>query len=267
MKVNHLSFVLSASITVYFSLTMHGKSQTVQTLLDLTFSPVNAGDVASHPNVANILPWTNGSEVYSDVFYTGYMPDPDFGNGYAGLTVPVNNLGFQWGFHGGFDITGSNAWQVDRISFDYHVRGHNAEASLALQVGSWTSDVPLPSTQSVFAGPIFTPVTMGEPASGTVTFDFLNDLVSVTRTGYNGYQSSFSDTLVLTPGQHTIDMLTSIASNNGFFDVNSDTVGGSSNSAFYRIDNFVVTAQIPEPSTVMIAATGVVLLFRRRRVS
>lgn len=174
MKANKISTLATTSLAV-FALAA-GSASATQTLIDLTFSPTNAGDVAAHPDISNITPWTNGSETLPDPFGGGamYMPDNDFVNGYAGLTVPHGNFGYKWGFEGSFDVASANPWAVSEISFDYNVLGHNGEADLSLTVGSWSGNAPLPSTSGGTFGPLFDPVSNGEQASGTVTFNFFN---------------------------------------------------------------------------------------------
>lgn len=238
-------------------------------IVHLTFADSGAGDIALNPNVTNISSWVNGSVLEEDVFGAGifYMPDPDFNNGYAGLTVPNPNFGFQWGFHGGFDVIGSPVWDVCEISFDYDVLGHNGEASLMLGLGDWSGVAPLPSTGAHEFGPIFEPVNIGERARGTVTFNFDTDTLQVTREGYSTYSTSFAGELLLDANTHAIDVLVSNTTMGGFFDVNADSAQGS--NGFYRIDNFRVTAsQVPEPSSILTASIAtLMMLFRRRRVS
>ncbi|WP_166442515.1 PEP-CTERM sorting domain-containing protein [Phragmitibacter flavus] len=243
-------------------------AQVAETLIDLTFSPGNAGDVAFHPDVSSVDPWTNGSETLSDPFGSGlyYMPDPDFGNGYAGLTVPPARFGFMWGFEGGFTLSSTQDWIVHEISFDYDVLGHNGEASLAIDLGTWSGNAPLPSTGPAGSGPNFTPVAVGERATGTVTFDFYNQTLTVTRDGYSDYTESFLDTHSLGTGFHGIDILVSNTAPSvaPAWDVNADSSGGT--DGFYRIDNFQVRAlQVPEPSSALAVVMGVGLLFMRRQ--
>jgi hypothetical protein len=219
-----------------------------------------------HPNINNITPWVNGSELADDPFNSGihYMPDPDFDNGYAGLTVPNPNFGFQWGFHGGFAVLGAAVWNVCEISFDYDVLGHNGEASLALGVGNWNGVAPLPSTDAFEYGPIFTPVDIGERATGTVTFDFDSQILFVSRTGYDTYSTSFSGSLLLDADTHLIDILVANTEMGGFFDVNADSANGS--DALYRIDNFRISASaIPEPSSLLTACFSALYFLSKRR--
>lgn len=265
----------------FFALAATSGAQSCVELINLAFSP-NAGNIASHPNVSNITSWTNGSETDPDPFNSGvfYMPDDDFGNGYAGLAVPSPNFGFKWGFEGSFDINSPQAWNVCSISFDYHVLGHNGEADLALSVGSWSGNAPLPSTGTDWdqSYAVFAPVAPGEESWGTVTFNFAADTLNVTRTGYNpasmatnvygAYTTAFLDELSLSTGTHLIDILTSNTApeSAGGFDVNAGSSFGE--DGFYRIDNFRITAsQIPEPSVSLLAfaALGTFLLRRRER--
>lgn len=269
MKANKISTLATTSLAVF---ALAAGSASAQTLIDLTFSPTNAGDVAVHPDISNITPWTNGSETLPDPFGGGamYMPDNDFVNGYAGLTVPHGNFGYKWGFEGSFDVASANPWAVSEISFDYNVLGHNGEAELSLTVGSWSGNAPLPSTSGGTFGPLFDPVSNGEQASGTVTFNFLTETLTVSRNGnlvYSDYSTPFTDTLNLGSATHGIDMLvtnTAPASDGGW-DANFDSTEGA--DAYYQIDNFRITAsEIPEPSTIllsMIAAGGLMMVRRR----
>lgn len=261
MKSNTL--LLSAASLLLFQLSVNGQEVDI---INLTFSPSNAGDVALNPNVSNILPWTNGSTT-TGFFAT--MPSTDFSNGYAGLTVGHGLFGFKWGFEGAFDTTGSVAYDVHTLSFDYDALGHNGEASLALNVGSWSGTAPLPST-STPGGTIFDVPVNGITSTGTVTYDFINNTLLVTRTGpgvtTTSYSTSFSGDLLLNPGTHAIDILVSnTVTANGAFDVNVNSAGGG-NDGYYRIDNFRITGSaVPEPSSVVSAALGLLCLLRRSR--
>jgi hypothetical protein len=245
---------------------IEGKAQVVaEEILNLTFSPSNSGDIAAHPNVDNIQAWTNGSQTFG---LFGSMPVSDFGNGYAGLTVTHGLFGYKWGFEGGFDITGADVWDVHSISFDYEVKGHNGEASLALSLGSWSGLAPLPSTSTDDSGPIFAaPLNAGDPATGTVTFDFTTNQLSVTRVGYATHTEAFSGSLLLGAGTHLTDILVSNTLYGGTFDANVDSTGSQDgdNDAFYRIDNFIVTAAVPEPSSMMLILLGGGLFTLRRK--
>lgn len=272
---------LSSVLVLFLALAGTSGAQTCVDLINLTFSP-NSGNMAAHPNISNVTPWTNGSETFPDPFGSGLftMPTDDFGNGYAGLTVEVPRFGFMWGFEGSFDLNSTQAWDVCSISFDYFVLGHNGEADLALSVGSWSGNTPLPSTgpEWLSSNPVFAPVAVGESSSGTVTFNFAGDTLNVTRTGYNpasgqttvydDYASSYIADLSLTSGTHLIDILTSntATQSGGGWDANADSVFNSPNG-LYRIDNFRITAsQVPEPSAsfLAISALGALLLRRRR---
>ncbi len=149
-------------------------------LIDLRFDTSNPNDVAGYPSVTSVTPWANGSEVAEPLF--GTNPTPDFGNGYAGLAVIHGLHGYRWGFTGGFDLGGSDTLEVSIITFDYQVRGHNGEGTLTLGVGSWTGSAPLPSTDFVNHD-IFDDPGTSLPAQGSVTFDFANDLLTVSRQG------------------------------------------------------------------------------------
>jgi hypothetical protein len=238
-------------------------------LLNLTFEPSNAGDIAAHPDVSNVTPWVNGSEVLPDPFGFGtyYMPDPDFGNGYAGLTVPGARFGYKWGFEGSFDVASSDPWAVNQISFDYDVLGHNGEAHLDLIVAGWSGSTPLPSTSGEDFGPVFDPVTNGERATGSVTFDFAAGTLTVTRAGYLGYVTPLGGSASLGNGTHVIDILVSNTQllSNGAFDANANATFLA--DAFYRIDNFRITASpVPEPSgVILMALAGLPVIFRRTR--
>jgi hypothetical protein len=235
----------------------------VEDIINLTFSPSNAGDVANNPDVTNILSWVNGS---TTVGITPTMPSDDFANGYAGLTVPYANFGYLWGFEGGFDTLGTVVYDVHSVSFDFDLLGHNGEAILDLSVGSWSGSTPLPSTVSA-GGPIFgANPTNGTQATGSVTFDFLTNTLTVTRVGFSPYSTSFVGDLELNPGTHVIDILTSnTVTSNGAFDANTNAMGGA-NDAFYRIDNFRITGSaVPEPSSTITAALGLMFLLRRNR--
>lgn len=260
---HHLWYCIGSIIILAGS----AKGQVYVDLIDLTFSPSNAGDVASHPDVSNITPWVNGSETLPDPFGSGlnYMPDNDFGAGYAGLTVPSPNFGYKWGFEGSFDLASSNLWEVGEISFDYNVLGHNGEANLALMVGSWSANAPLPSTGPQDFGPIFSEPAVGEQASGKVTFNFQTDTLTVTRDGYGDYTTTFTDTLSLGTGTHGIDMLvTNTASSEGGWDANAGSTDGI--QAFYQIDNFRINAtQIPEPSALFLSLIGATFCLTVRR--
>jgi hypothetical protein len=238
-----------------------------QELINLTFSPSNSGDIAAHPNVSNIQAWTNGSETVN-LFST--MPTSNFGSGYAGLTVGHGLFGYRWGFEGGFDIIGASIWDVQSVSFDYEVRGHDGEASLVLGLGSWSGLAPLPTTSVEDFGPVFSAPTSGpgEIANGTVTFDFVAGELSVSRAGYATHTASFSGSQQLAAGTHLIDILVSntVTPPGGAFDANVDSTGNIANNAFYRVDNFIVTAvAVPEPSAAVLCGFGVLALFRRRR--
>ena len=269
MKTNVRRRLLSV-VSLCTALTAGVEAQTCETLINLGFSP-NAGDIAAHPSVSNITPWVNGSETAPDPlgFGVNYMPDDDFGNGYAGLTVPFGRFGFKWGFEGAFDLSSAQSWDVCAISFDYNLYGQNGEASLALSVGSWSSTAPLPSTDHEVNGPVFTPVQVDQVASGTVTFNFLSDTLTVTRTGYAGYTTFFGDSLSLSSGTHAIDLLVSNTApvGDGYFDVvfNNEVL---LTHGFYQIDNFRITASqpIPEPSSALLGGLGALaLLWKRRR--
>ena len=269
----------AAFIGLSAAFAMAAQAQTCETLINLSFSP-NSGDIAAHPNVSNITPWTNGSEVTDDPFNSGiyYMPDDDFGNGYAGLTTPSPRFGWQWGFEGGFDMTSTNPWQVCRVSFDYDVLGHNGEASLALMLGPWTGTAPLPSTGSDWDLPTDTwlPSSPGQRSYGSVVFDFVSNTLTVTRTGvdystqlennYSPISMALSSDFSLSTGTHAIDILVSNTrpqSGGGFDAMAASTMG---EDAFYRIDNFqVIAAQIPESSSALLGSLGLLLVFRRRR--
>jgi hypothetical protein len=261
------------------------KGQAYVDLVNLTFSPSNAGDVAAHPNVSNITPWTNGSEVLPDPFDSGLytMPDDDFGNGYAGLTTITPRFGWKWGFEGSFDVSTSQPWQVGTISFDYDVLGHNGEALLDLTVGSWTGQAYLPTTGSDwdlptdnFYHPELTGLA-GVRATGTVTFDLLAGTLTVTGTGslvsnpsfsrvYDPYTVAIPGGFNLNTGTHAIDILVSNTKveSEGGFDANAGSTNGQ--DAFYRIDNFRITGtQIPEPSALFLSLIGAVVCLNARR--
>jgi hypothetical protein len=257
----------SITFAALLSICATAGAQTYVDLVNLTFTS-NAGDIAAHPQVSNITPWTNGSELYPDPFNSGIyvMPNDDFGNGYAGLTMPGPRFGFQWGFEGSFDL--ASEFEVSAISFDYNVLGHNGEASLALALGSWNSSAPLPSTDQGHQGPIFSPVGVAEQASGTVTFNFVTDTLTVTRVGYADYTTAFTDSLTLSSGTHSIDMLVSNTdqSFDGYWDVNAASTLGA--DGYYRIDNFRVSAApVPEPSSLLLLGSSFALLLTRRRRS
>jgi len=269
---NTMKPFLPAAILLAFLLSAGSAKAQVEDLIFLTFDPApsNPGDIAAHPDVANILPWVNASEV-SNPFTT--PPSPDFDNGYAGLDVNPAQFGFKWGFEGGFEILGSIPWEVQSISFDYDVLGHNGEASLALNVGPWSGVTPLPSTQSLNSGPAFpfdpNGPTIGVQTTGTVTFDFAANLLTVSWSGsMTDYTETLTDSIFLGPGVHQINLLTSntAPASSGFFDANVSAIG-SAEEAFYRIDNFRITAlPIPEPrSAMLLAFAGAVLAGRRKR--
>ncbi|TLD69227.1 PEP-CTERM sorting domain-containing protein [Phragmitibacter flavus] len=253
--------ILLASVLLFQAA---GRAQSVgEELLNLTFSPSNAGDIAAHPSVDNIVPWTNGSEVLG-IF--SHMPVADFSNGYAELTIGHGLFGYRWGFEGGFDITGTESWTVHSISFDYEVLGHNGEASLALNVGPWSGVAPLPTTSTSDSGPIFSaPSSNGDVAEGTVTFDFLTNQLSVSRVGHATHTQAFSGSLLLGPGTYLTDILVSNtrSGSDGAFDANTDATEGADGS--YRIDNFIVVASVPEPSSMALILLGGTLFTLRRR--
>lgn len=270
---------VALTLGVLIGTTTISDAQTVD-LINLTFSPTNAGDTAAHPNVSNISSWINGSELPPDPFGSGlyYMPGNDFGNGYAGLTVNPTQFGFKWGFEGGFDLNSSVPLQVSKISFDYDVFGHNGEASLSLAVGAWSGSAPLPSTGSDWDLPTdtFTPVGVAERSYGTVTFDFLNNTLTVSRTGVNfsthtlstyaAYSTGFTGNLSLTNGTQAIDILTTNTKplSDGAFDANAGST--QSDPGFYRIDNFrIEAAAVPEPSFAMVLFTSGALIALRRK--
>ncbi|MCB1226167.1 MAG: PEP-CTERM sorting domain-containing protein [Verrucomicrobiales bacterium] len=118
------------------------------------------------------------------------------------------------------------------------------------------------------SGPIFTPVNIGEEATGTVTFDFLTHTLTVTRDGYADYTTGFVGSAPLAAGTHRIDILTSNTKpgSDGAFDANDDSAG-SATDGFYRIDNFhVIAQQVPEPSSALLGVlAGGWLGLRRRR--
>jgi len=100
---NKRPFVSIPTVSLMALVCFNGElaAQSSETLLDLRFTSFNPGDVANHPTITSITPWTNGSEIPADIFGFNYMPDENFDNGYAELTVPSPNFGFRWGFEGG----------------------------------------------------------------------------------------------------------------------------------------------------------------------
>lgn len=267
---------LPAVFSVVFLLAPGSAKAQVEDLVFLTFdpAPANPGDIAMHPDVDNILPWVNGSNVgpFSS------LPVLNFNFGYAELTQTHGAFGYQWGFEGGFEILGTIPWDVQTISFDYDVLGHNGEASLSLDVGPWSGIAPLPSTGTVNSGPNF-PLnvdlipsgTPGEGAQGTVTFDFANNTITVTgstplRT-YPIFTTGLPDSFLLGQGVHDIRLLVSNTApgSSDLFDANVNSTDG--NNAFYRIDNFRITAlPTPEPSrAVLLVIAGMAMVVGRRR--
>lgn len=254
----------------------------VEDLIFLTFdpAPANAGDIADHPDVDNILHWVNGSMLAPDPggFSAASAPVADFTNGVASLDEAFGRFGFIWGFEGGFEILGSLPWEIQTISFDYDVLGHEGEASLEVIVGPWSGIAPLPSTSEAFTGVNFASVSNGERAFGSVTFDFVNQLLTVTHTGvrdsatpvttvYPAFMTPLPESLMLGQGDHLIGLLGSSQSQATapYHDVQGNATEGA--DGFYRIDNFRITAlPTPEPSRAMLLAlAGTALVLGRRR--
>jgi IPTL-CTERM motif len=239
----------SAAKTMLFALCgliITAGAASAQNLIDLRFDSSNPDNLAGNPLVTSVTPWTNGSEQASFVWTN---PTPDFNNGYAGLTVPHGEFGYRWGFQGGFTLGGTDAVEVSSIQFDYQVNGHDGEGTLTLGIGaSWTGAAPLPSTaydyHSIFANP-----GAGSPAQGRVTFDFANDLLTVSRQGVASYTAPLTSSLSLLPGFYGIDIIT--ANNrfaSGAWDVNVNSVQNLLNDGYYRIDNFVITLPAAAPN-------------------
>jgi IPTL-CTERM motif len=290
MKTKHRQY-LAALISLSAACALAAPAQTCETLINLGFTP-NTGNIAAHPNVSNITPWANGSEIYDDPFDSGlyYMPGSNFGNGYAEITSQSLQFGYKWGFEGAFDLTSTNPWQVCSISFDYDVFGQNGESSLALTLGQWSGSAPLPSTGSDWDLPTDTwpPSSLGQRSYGTVTFDFVTKSLTVTRTGvhyqtqletiYSPVTIPLTDVFSLSTGTHAIDILVSntrAQSDGGYFDTNAASTLGD--PGFYRIDNFQVLAAPTAPTSIptlsewgtiilsSLLALGTVLVMRRQR--
>ena len=234
-------------------------------LIDLRFNSSNPDDVAAHPAITSVSPWSNGSVVG----FLGLNPTPDFSNGYAGLSQLLGGAQFRWGFDGQFVVGGATSFQVESITFDYFVDGHNGEGLLNLQVGPWSGTAPLPSTESgrhaLFADP---GGSTGDAAQGSVTFDFINNLLTVSRIGISSYTTPLTSDFQISPGTQSLDILTqnTYFGEGGYWDANVASVGIGGQTGAYRIDNFRIdVSPIPEPSSALLGGLGALALLLRRQ--
>ncbi|MBK8094114.1 MAG: putative Ig domain-containing protein [Verrucomicrobiaceae bacterium] len=206
--------------------------------LNLAWDASNPNDLAANPAVTNIQPWTNNSEITAG----GYMPNADFSSGSAQLNVPFGQTGFRWGVKGDFTLTGTSQYEVSRMSLDYRVLGHQTEAKLRLRIGSWTLNVPLPSTKTGTGQVLPSPIVDGELGTGSVSLDFATDTLRVTRAGYADYTATMTQNLFIMPGTNTVRLLGDIWELNGFFYPDAGSNGVGNPDSYYSIDNFQMCA-------------------------